>query len=149
MRVRNRHGGLLIQVLVVMAILGCVLPSLLDLLGAGDRDLVSSAGQQRALSAAQSLLEQASSNAYLMAHIQTTVNVPDELESLSLAEEFRKHDHGKATVTVAVTPRQTNPLSKDDETDLLDLTVDVHWEEAQQSRNLRLMTRRALWKDVQ
>ena len=146
---RSRRAVVLVQVLLGLALLGVLLPGLLDLLGAGDRDLAATNALARAVEAAQLTMETAATRSFLMAHLGQQLHLPgDEDGDLSLPKEFREHDRGEAYIAVSVVPKQTNPATGLDESDLLELAVEVRWTEAGEPKRYRLVTRRALLEDA-
>lgn len=143
-----RRGVVLVQVLLGLALLGVLLPGLLSLLGAGDRDLTATASMGRAVEAAQLTMEECCRRSFLMAHLGQQLRLPGDYdEEITLSKEFRERDHGEASITVGVVPRQTNPLTGLDESDLVEVRVEVRWTEAGEPRSFRLATRRALLEE--
>lgn len=143
-----RRGVVLVQVLLGLALLGVLLPGLLSLLGAGDRDLTATVSMGRAVEAAQLVMEECCRRGFLMEHLGQRLHLPQESDAeLALPREFVERDHGEAWVTVGVVPRQTNPVTGLDESDLVEVRVEVCWTEAGEPRSFRLATRRALLEE--
>lgn len=134
----------LVEVMMAVMIIGAGVIPVLSLFLTGSRTVAKGGVMLEASIAAQNILDRARSDSFIWANIPATISIPDpDYPEFYLPQSFVAKHKANGTLIIEEAPGHTIIGTGANETNLLQLTVLLHWIENGMPKEYRVLTYRA------
>lgn len=134
----------LVEVMMAVMIIGAGVIPVLSLFLTGSRTVATGGVMLEASIAAQNILDRARSDSFIWANVPATISIPDSgYPEFYLPPSFMAKYQAKGTLVIEEAPGHTIIGTGANETNLLQLTVLLHWTENGMPKEYRVLTYRA------
>ncbi|GAB4278090.1 MAG: hypothetical protein Kow0029_21190 [Candidatus Rifleibacteriota bacterium] len=141
---KSRFAFTLIEVMLAVFIIGVGVVPVLTLFFSGTKTVEKGGILLEASIVSQNILDRARSDSFIWKTVPLSVDIPDEkYPEFKIPEFFAKKYQASATLIIEEAPDHTILGTGAKETNLLQLTVILHWIEMGIPRDYRLVTYRA------
>lgn len=142
--IRRTDGFSLVEVLMAVFIIGVGVVPVILLFLTGTKTVEKGGVILEASIISQNILDRARSDSFIWKREQQTINIPDpKFPEFKIPEFFKKKYQASATLTIEEAPEHTILGTGAKETNLLQLTVILHWLESGIPKEYRMLTYRA------